>query len=153
MLKKMLILLVCLLLPLCFVHYTFAADQSIEGLWKTIDDKTGKKKSIVQIYKQNEKYFGKIIKLFREPDEDQNPICDKCASDDPRKDQPIKGMIILKNLEKIGNKFKNGTILDPHNGKVYDCKLWIEDGKLKLRGYILFLYRTQTWLPANPTEE
>ena len=147
--KKLFIILLCALFPLFFLNSASAADQSITGLWKTIDDETGKKKSIVKIYEQDGKYFGKIVKLFLEPTEDQNPICDECSDDDPRKDQPSLGMVILENLEKVDGKYKNGEILDPGNGKIYKCKLWLEDGNLRLRGYILFLYRTQTWLPAD----
>ena len=147
--KKLFIILLCALFPLFFIASASAADKPITGLWKTIDDETGKKKSIVEIYEQDGKYFGKIVKLFLEPDEDQNPICDECPDDDPRKDQPSLGMVILENLEKVDGKYKNGKILDPGNGKIYKCKLWLEDGNLRLRGYILFLYRTQTWLPVN----
>ena len=147
--KKLFIILLCALFPLFFLNSASAADQSITGLWKTIDDETGKKKSIVKIYEQDGKYFGKIVKLFLEPDEDQNPTCDECSDDDPRKDQPSLGMVILENLEKVDGKYKNGEILDPGNGKIYKCKLWLEDGNLRLRGYIFFLYRTQTWLPAD----
>ncbi len=151
--KKLFIILFCTLFSLLFLGNAYAKDSSITGLWKTIDDETGKKKSIVKIYEQDGKYFGQIVKLFLEPDEDQNPVCDECADDDPRKDKPSLGMVILKNLEKKGNKYKNGEILDPGNGKVYDCKLWIEDDKLILRGYILFFFRTQTWLPVNSVDE
>jgi uncharacterized protein (DUF2147 family) len=147
--KKIFIVLLFALFSLSFVNFASAADQSITGLWKTIDDETNKPKSIVKIYEQDGKYFGQIVKLFRGPDEDPNPVCDKCADDDPRKDKPTIGMVILKDLKKSGSKYKGGTILDPKNGKIYDCKLWIEEGNLKLRGYILFLYRTQTWLPVS----
>lgn len=54
-------------------------------------------------------------------------------------------MVIIRNLEKKGNEFKGGDILDPKNGKIYDCKLWVENGVLKVRGYVAFLYRTQSW--------
>ena len=151
--KKLFIILLCALFPLLFIASASAADKPITGLWKTIDDETGKKKSIVEIYEQDGKYFGKIVKLFREPGEEPDPVCDECADDDPRKDQPVKGMIILKDLEKAGKKYKNGTILDPKNGKIYKCKLWLEGDKLMLRGYILFLYRTQTWLPVSSVDE
>ena len=151
--KKLFIILLCALSPLFFLSSASAKDSSITGLWKTIDDETGKKKSIVEIYEQDGKYFGKIVKLFREPGEDPDPVCDKCPDGDPRKDQPTKGMVILTDLEKSGDKYKNGKILDPKKGKIYTCKLWIEDDKLVLRGYILFLYRTQTWLPVSSIDE
>ncbi|MBU1341133.1 MAG: DUF2147 domain-containing protein [Proteobacteria bacterium] len=129
----------------CFLASAFAQDTSIVGKWKTIDDKTNEPKSIVQIYEQDGKYFGQIKELFRKPGEDPDPVCDKCAADDPRKDQPTKGMIIIKDLVKDGDEYADGTILDPKDGKIYDCKLWVEADKLMVRGYIAFFFRTQTW--------
>jgi uncharacterized protein (DUF2147 family) len=60
-------------------------------------------------------------------------------------------MTIIRNLVKVEdeNEWEGGDILDPENGKVYRCKLWVENGKLKIRGYIAFLYRTQKWLPLD----
>lgn len=123
--------------------------QSIVGTWKTIDDETGKAKSVVEIYENNGRYHGKIIKLFREPNEDPDPLCAECDEDDPRYQQRVIGMEIIQDMrpDKRGEIYEDGTILDPANGNVYDCELWVEDGFLKVRGYIMFLYRTQTWLP------
>jgi len=45
--------------------------------------------------------------------------------------------------------WEDGDILDPENGKVYRCKVWVEQGNLMVRGYIAFLYRTQKWLPTD----
>ena len=137
------------LFSLCFVFSSYAQDNSIVGKWKTIDDETNEPKSIVNIYEQDGKYFGQIVELFRKPGEDPDPVCDKCPDGDPRKDQPTKGMIIIKDLVKKGDKYSGGTILDPKKGKIYNCKLWPEDGKLMLRGYIAFFFRTQTWLKVE----
>ncbi|HOP49883.1 MAG TPA: DUF2147 domain-containing protein [Ignavibacteriales bacterium] len=115
--------------------------------WKTIDDETGKPKSIVEIYEKNGKIFGKIVDLFREPNEDQDPICTKC--EDFRKNQKIRGMVIITNLQKNGDVYEGGEILDPKKGKIYKCKIWLENGVLKVRGYWGFIYRTQTWYPVN----
>ena len=92
-------------------------------------------------------YYGKIIKLFRGPDEEQDPICDEC--EDHRKDQKIIGMEIITDMKynKGDEEYKKGEILDPESGNIYDCRMWVEDGNLKVRGYLLFFYRTQTWLP------
>ena len=133
-----------------FIIFLFAvsfafAGSSITGKWKTIDDKTGQPKSIVKIYEQGGKYYGKIIKLFRKPGEDPDPVCDKCPDDDPRYNKRIIGMVILKDLKKDGDEYSGGKILDPKEGKIYRCKVWIEDGALRLRGYIAFFFRTQTW--------
>ena len=121
--------------------------QDIFGKWKTIDDETNKPKSIVEIYEQDGKAYCKIIQLFREPGEEENPVCDKCTDD--RKDQLVIGMTIIKDMEMDGKEWEDGDILDPENGKVYSCKLWVEDDKLMVRGYVAFLFRTQTWLKAD----
>lgn len=121
--------------------------QDIFGKWKTIDDETGKPKSIVEITERNGKAYGKILKLFREPGEDPDPICDDCT--DYRKDKKVIGMTIVTDMVKDGDEWEDGEILDPKNGKVYDCKMWVEDDVLKVRGYIAFFYRTQTWLPVE----
>lgn len=124
-----------------------ASAQTIVGKWKTIDDNNGKARSIVEIYEKDGKYFGKIVKLFRDEGEDPNPTCDECKG--KKKGQPIIGMEIISDMEKDGDEFEDGEILDPENGKTYDCKMWVEDGNLRVRGYLLFFYRTQTWQPAE----
>lgn len=125
---------------------TFA--QSPVGKWKTIDDETNKPKSIVEIYEKDGKLYGKVIKLFREPSEEQDPKCDECDADDPRYMQRVMGMEILKGVEKDGDDWEDGEILDPKNGSIYDCDLELETAdKLKVRGYlgISLIGRTQYW--------
>jgi uncharacterized protein (DUF2147 family) len=121
--------------------------QDIFGKWKTIDDNTGKARSIVEITKKDGKAYGKILKLFREPGEELDPICDECT--DYRKDKKVIGLTIITDMEKDGDEWDDGEILDPENGKIYDCKLWVEDGKLMVRGYVAFFFRTQTWHPVT----
>lgn len=123
--------------------------QTITGRWRTIDDETGKPKSVVEIVEKNGKYYGKIIRLFRGANEDQDPICDKCPTDDDRYKKKIIGMEILRNLLKDDDEFTGGTIIDPNNGKIYRCKVWLEGNNLKLRGYLGPFFRTQTWLPER----
>ncbi|MEM7016256.1 MAG: DUF2147 domain-containing protein [Pseudomonadota bacterium] len=127
-----------------------AARDSLFGLWKTVDDQTKEIGSVVEIYEKEGKLFGKIIKLFPKEGEDPNPVCVKC--DDHRKDQPIIGLNIIEGLSKDGDEWEGGTVLSPGEGKVYKCKIWLEDGKLKLRGYVGFIYRTQTWEPYEEDE-
>jgi uncharacterized protein (DUF2147 family) len=126
-----------------------ALGQSVTGQWKTIDDETNKAKSIVEIYTKDGKLHGKVVKLFRAPDEEQNPVCDDCDEDDPRYNKPVLGMVIMQGLEEEDAKtWEDGKILDPANGKVYGCDIeLVEADKLKVRGYIGFsmLGRTQYW--------
>lgn len=123
--------------------------QTITGKWRTIDDETGKPKSVVEIVEKNGKYYGKVIRLFRGNEEDQDPICDKCPADDDRYKKKIIGMEILRNLLKDDDEYTGGTIIDPNNGKIYRCKVWLEGNNLKLRGYLGPFFRTQTWLPER----
>jgi uncharacterized protein (DUF2147 family) len=126
----------------------FAQDASPVGLWKNIDDETGKPKALIRISENNGEFSGKIEKLFRAPEEEQNPKCDKCEGS--RKDQPIVGMTILWGMRAEGTEFNGGQILDPANGKVYKSKMSFADTskKLNVRGYIgmPMLGRTQTWM-------
>lgn len=130
----------------------WAQGDRIIGQWKTIDDETNKAKSVVEIYKQGGKYYGKIVDLFRAPGEEQNPVCDECDSDDPRYNKPVRGMVIITGLEwdPEEDEWDSGEILDPANGEVYDLKVWLSDeGNLRVRGYLYFFYRTQTWYPYD----
>ena len=116
----------------------------IEGTWVTQDDETGKQKSEVLIYKEDGKLYGKITKLLLP--EDQGKKCINCKG--ANKDQPIEGMIIIKDLELEDDTWEEGTILDPKSGKVYDCYVDFEDtNTLKVRGFLGFslLGRTQIW--------
>ncbi|MBN1356791.1 DUF2147 domain-containing protein [bacterium] len=118
-------------------------DPSPVGLWRTVDDKTGKDKSIVRIQEISGTLHGRVEKLFERPDR----VCDQCPG--PKKDQPIVGMEILWGMSLEEDAWSGGTILDPKNGKEYRCKMkLIENGsKLEVRGFVGFslLGRTQTW--------
>lgn len=117
--------------------------QDILGQWKTIDDVTGEAKSIVEIYKKDEKVYGKIIEIFDKTKRDLP--CIKCEGDDYNK--PILGLDIIKNMTKDGQYYKNGTVVDPQDGKVYKLRLGLTDeGQLQVRGYIGFFYATQYWV-------
>ena len=136
---------ITLLLSFLFLIFTINA-QSIVGKWKTIDDETGKEKSIIEIFKRGDKYYGKIVDILEASK--KNNLCKLCP--DSRKDQPILGMEIIKGLEQDDDEFEDGTILDPNNGKIYDCKIWLEDkNTLNVRGYVAFFFRTQTWLRVD----
>jgi len=118
------------------------------GTWQTIDDHTGQPKALVQITQDSDGALsGKVIKGLganNQPDR----RCTACT--DARKDQPILGMTIIDSMKKDGDAWDHGQILDPDNGKLYKCKMYLEDGgnKLVVRGYIgvALLGRSQTWV-------
>ena len=99
-------------LTFCLIIGMFSYAQSAVGQWITIDDKTGAEKSIVEIYVENGKLFGKVHQILEKGKEDRH--CDKCKG--KNKDKPVKGMIIIDGLKKDGATWKDGTILDPETG-------------------------------------
>jgi len=118
------------------------------GTWQTIDDHTGQPKALVQIVDSgNGTLSGKVIKGLG-PNDQPDRRCTACT--DARKDQPILGMTIIDDMKKDGDAWDHGQILDPENGKLYKCKMHLEDGgnKLVVRGYIgvSLLGRSQTWV-------
>lgn len=119
-----------------------ATAQDIAGRWVTVDDNTGKQRSVVEITVKDGKATGRIVEIFDKSKADKT--CEACTDD--RKGKKVLGMEIIRGVEKDGDEWEDGTILDPDNGKVYDCKLWIEDGNLQVRGYVAFFFRTQTWI-------
>ncbi|HEY3404602.1 MAG TPA: DUF2147 domain-containing protein [Ohtaekwangia sp.] len=140
---RALILLFWLLSNVCL------GQQSILGKWKTVDDNTGEEKSVIEIFERNGKIFGKILKIFPGKEDDPDPVCNECPEDDSRYKKKIIGMEIIQDMEASGDELTNGSILDPEEGKIYRCKLWIEGNDLKVRGYWGPFYRTQTWKRVN----
>jgi uncharacterized protein (DUF2147 family) len=116
------------------------------GTWKTIDDATGKPKSIVQITEQNGELQAKVLQVLQS-DEGPHPICKQCTGE--RKDQPVEGMTIMWGVTRDDDVWDGGKILDPKNGKVYKVKLTLADNgnKLDVHGYIGFSLfgRSQVW--------
>ena len=137
-------LLVGTLAGLLTASLAFAAESPV-GKWKTIDEKSGKVVSEVELYEQGGKLFGKIVGLTDPINAQGQPKkCSACTGED--KDKPIVGLVIIKGLSPDKDRYKGGTILDPDDGKVYKAEVWQEDGKLKVRGYLGVFYRTQTWV-------
>jgi uncharacterized protein (DUF2147 family) len=125
-----------------------SSGNSPVGLWKTVDDATGKVKSVVSIWVENNKLYGRIQKIMDPDLKDPNPTCQDCTGD--QKGKRVIGLRILWDLRKDGDGWSGGSILDPESGKIYKCLLSVEDGgkKLKVRGYlgVSLLGRTQYWL-------
>lgn len=128
------------------VATALADSNSPAGTWKTIDDKTGRPKAIVEIIEEGGDFTGKVVQVLESP-QGPHPVCKACEGE--RKDQPVEGMTILWNLKKSGDMWSGGQILDPENGKIYRARLRLSDSgqKLEVRGYIgvSMLGRSQVW--------
>jgi len=135
--KKRFLLLSVMALLVVSLH---AQDKSeaIVGEWLTAAQ-DGK----VQIYKSGNKFFGKISWGNKKDSKDTN-------NPDPKlRDQNLIGLVILKDFVFNGkDKWEDGTIYDPNNGKTYSCVIRLKDTKtLEVRGYIgiSLLGRTEVW--------
>ena len=114
------------------------------GEWTTIDDESGEKKSVVNIYKaDNGMYYGQIVTLF----EDSDALCTECKGADHN--QPIVGLTSIRDMQLVDGELRGGKVLDPENGKLYYAKIYLEKGNLILRGSLDkrgLLGRSQTWI-------
>ena len=120
--------------------------SKILGDWKTVDDKTGEKRSVVTIYKGSDGlYYGKISKMLMYTDMELK--CDQCKGEDYNK--PIEGLVIIRGMKAENGELVGGKVLDPESGKFYYGKIYLKDGKLVLRGSLDkrgFFGRNQTWI-------
>lgn len=123
----------------------WADGASPVGLWKSIDDASGKPRALIRITESKGTLQGKIEKLFSPSSE--NPKCDKCEG--ALKNAPIVGLVILSGLKRDGAEYGGGQIVDPESGKVYSSKIRLSDDgkKLDVRGFmgVSLLGRSQTW--------
>ena len=138
---KHLLLTILFLIPLLSVR----GQGTVTGKWKSVDDKSGDVRSIVEITERGSKLYGRIVRIFPRPHEDPDPVCNECSSDDDRYKKKILGMEIIRDMKKDDDEYAGGQILDPEVGKIYRCKLWLEGETLKVRGYLGPFFRTQTW--------
>ena len=113
--------------------------QDIMGKWLT---ESGDAK--VEIYEAGGKINGKIVWLQKGPE-----TTDSHNTDEKLRSRKLMGVNILSGLTKKSEKWEGGRIYNPKNGKNYKCSIWLDGDKLKVRGYIGFLYETQTWKRAQ----
>lgn len=117
---------------------------SVEGTWVNIDDETGVAKSEIELYVEQGKLYGRVLRLL--VPEDQGKKCVNCKGSD--KNKPIEGLLIVRGLSRDDAAWTDGKIMDPANGKSYDCTIRLEDpNTLNVRGFLgfSFLGRTQVW--------
>jgi uncharacterized protein (DUF2147 family) len=124
--------------------------EEVIGFWKTINDKSGQPESIVAVYEYQGKYYGRIVATYDMFGNIGETI------DRPKDRAPgvvgnpfYNGLDILWDLKKEGSKYVDGKILDPEKGKVYDAKMWLDNGKLIVRGELLIFGRNEKWLPVK----
>ena len=103
----------------------FAADPAT-GLWKSIDDKSGKITAIWNVYEENGSLFGSIAAVVDHP---QDVIASSCKKS--YKGFPVAGNVnemktvgtpwIFNMKKESAGSWSKGNIIDPSNGKMYGC--------------------------------
>ena len=140
--KKLLMLVACM--SLFLAGNVFAQDgDAILGEWYTKDSK-----ALVEIYKCNDLYCGKIVWLKEPLKEDGSEKLDDNNPDESKRTDKIIGLNLVSNFTFKGkNKWADGKIYDPDNGKTYSCKMALKGDVLKVRGFIgiSLIGRTQVW--------
>ena len=143
--KKMILVVACALFLLSGTAIADEAD-AILGQWYPDREEQD---SIIEIYKENYVYNGKIIWLKKPKNDDGTPKVDKNNPDETRRNDPMVGLVNMKGFTYKGNnKWDGGTAYDPDNGKTYKCKMELKGNDLKVRGFIgvSLLGRTMVWL-------
>jgi len=142
-----------------------AAQDQVEGYWKSIDEKTGKVTAAWKIYQKDSLLYGEIVTV---PGQADSTLATACTG--TYRNFPIQGklnertvvntpFIFGLKMRKPG-QWDSGNIIDPSDGKFYQCKIIYRPAdaknqaeRLEMRGEIgLGIGRSQFWIRTTEDE-
>lgn len=132
----------------CFLLISFSilgfhsfSQKQILGKWLSED-----KEGVTEIFELNGKFYGKLVWLKNPTDEKGIPFTDSNNPDAKLQKQPLIGLTVINDLIYKNQKWGNGTVYDPEEGKTYKCEIWLKDNNsMNIRGYWGFVYSTEIW--------
>ena len=138
MMKKLFVGAILMVAPLCA-----ALAQDVVGKWKLEDGS-----AIVEVYKKDDVFNGRIVWLQNPTEADGSPAVDDKNPDSKLRSRKLIGLNMLSGLKEGDGEYSGGSIYDPGNGKTYNCSMKVEGDVLKVRGSLDkrgLLGRTMDW--------
>lgn len=108
------------------------SEKDILGTWES-----DKKDVILEIFKHNDKYYGKY--LWGKEIVESDGVTSKKDIKNPNKNLRMRNVIGITSLTDLkwdGEEYVDGKIYNAPSGDTYKCKIWIKNNKLYLRGYL-----------------
>jgi uncharacterized protein (DUF2147 family) len=123
----------------------FGQDNADDILGKWLNEEEDGK---VEIYKEGDKYFGKLVWLKRPNNDDGTPRLDIENPEEDLKSRPLDGLVLLTDFVYDDGEWEDGKIYDPKSGNTYSCYMKFDsEDVLKIKGYIgvKWIGRTTYW--------
>jgi len=129
---------------------TSSLGQSLAGKWSTIDPFTNKPSSVVEVYFNGGKLYGKLVQIM-DVDSPEKAICQDCP--EPWKNKPLIGLVVLSGLERNGKKWEGEKAFFSRKTKrTYDGAVWLDKDKLKIQIQLGPIKVSRKWVKHQSTK-
>lgn len=109
-----------------------SGQDAILGKWES-----DKKDVKLEIFKQGDKYYGKYLWGNQIVENDGVTSKKDVKNPDPKlRTRDLIGITSLTGLKWDGEEYIDGKIYNAPSGDTYNCKAWVKNDKLYLRGFM-----------------